>query len=157
MKILDVTSNNRKHLFEIHTRSGEFVFPYAKASPKPSPTDRIVDLFVDPELGKEGFTYVLESGKEGSIHIDSVLEYNEEPGYMTNLSMYRLTTEARRRFETSGLSARELSRWLGTSPTQLYRLLEPTNYSKSLSQLISLLYHLGADVEFDVKDRRPAV
>lgn len=153
MKILGVEVNNRKHVFEIRTRRGVLVFPYAKADPPPSAADRVVDLFVDPELGREGFTYRLASGIEGSVHVDSALEYNEDPSYMAELAMYRLTQEARERFEASGLSAREVARWLGTSPTQLYRLLEPTNYSKSLKQLLSLLYLLGAEVELAVKDR----
>lgn len=33
-------------------------------------------MFVDPELGREAITYRLESGREGSVHIDAVLEYN---------------------------------------------------------------------------------
>jgi hypothetical protein len=72
---------------------------------------------------------------------------------MAELTLYRLTQEAKVRFETSGLSAREVSRWLGTSPTQLYRLLDPTNYSKSVRQLISLLYVLGCEVDVEVKER----
>jgi len=153
MKILGVTSNNRKHAFEVRTRRETLPFPYAKADPAPTSADRIVEVFVDPELGREGFTYRLASGAEGSIHIDAVLEHNQDPGYMAELALYRLTQEARARFDASGLSTREASRWLGTSPTQLYRLLDPTNYTKSLRQLLSLLYLLGAEVEVEVKDR----
>lgn len=40
---------------------------------------------------------------------------------MAELTLYRLTIEARKRFGSSGHSAREVSRFLGTSPTQLYR------------------------------------
>ncbi|HVC71342.1 MAG TPA: hypothetical protein VNC61_13890 [Acidimicrobiales bacterium] len=50
------------------------MFPYTKADPAPLPTDRIAEVFVDPELGREGFTYRLASGAEGSVHIDAVLE-----------------------------------------------------------------------------------
>jgi len=153
MKILSVTANNRKHVFEVRTRRQMLVFPYAKTDPAPAPSDRVTEVFVDPELDREGFTYRLGSGLEGSIHIDAVLEYNEDPSYMAELTLYRLTQEAKNRFETSGLSAREVSRWLGTSPTQLYRLLDPTNYSKSVRQLISLLYVLGCEVDVEVKER----
>jgi hypothetical protein len=153
MKILEVTPNNRKRTFSIRTRRETLTFPYGKADPEPTSSDRIIDLFVDPELGGEGFTYRLASGVEGSVHVDAVLEYNEDPTYMAELTMYRLTQEARKRYDASGLSAREVSRWLGTSPTQLYRLLDPTNYSKSMRQLISLLYLLGAEIEVSVKDR----
>ena len=153
MKILGVVANNRKHTFEVRTSRQTLMFPYTKTDPTPSSADRIAEVFVDPELGREGFTYRLASGDEGSVHIDAVLEYNEDPSYMAELTLYRLTEEARSRFEASGLSAREVSRWLNTSPTQLYRLLDPTNYSKSLRQLISLLYVLGCEVELEVKDR----
>lgn len=153
MKITGVTANNRKRVFEVETRKGAYVMPYAKVDPMPSPRDRIAQVYVDAELGREGFTYVLESGAEGSVHIDSVLEYNEDPSYMANLALYELTVEARRRFEESGLSAREVARWLGTSPAQLYRLLDPTNYSKSVKQLILLLYVLGFQLKLAVRKR----
>ena len=110
-------------------------------------------MFVDPELGREGFTYRLASGAEGSVHVDAVLEYNEDPSFMAELALYRLTQEARERFETSGLSVREVARWLGTSPAQLYRLLDPTNYAKSMRQLVALLYVLGCEVNVRVTER----
>jgi hypothetical protein len=153
VKITHVAANNRKRVFEIDTRRQTFVFPYAKVTPTPAPEDRIVEVYVDPELGREGFTYRLESGAEGSVHIDAVLEYNEDPSYMAELTLYRLTLEAKERYEASGLSAREVARLLDTSPTQLYRLLDPTNYAKSLKQLVSLLYLLGAEVEVEVRNR----
>jgi hypothetical protein len=153
MKILNVEANNRKHVFEVRTRRQTLVFPYAKTDPAPSPADRVVEVFVDPELGREGFTYRLNSGAEGSVHIDAVLEYNEDPSYLAELTLYRLTAEARERFESSGLSVRQVSQLLDTSPTQLYRLLDPTNYSKSLRQLLSLLYVLGCEIDVEVKDR----
>jgi hypothetical protein len=153
MKIQGVVANNRRHLFEVRTVRGELTFPYAKTEPTPSSNDRIVEVYVDPELGREGFTYQLASGLEGSVHIDTVLEFNEDPSYMADLTLYRLTTEAKERFESSGLSAREVARWLGTSPTQLYRLLDSANYAKSLKQLLSLLHLLGAEVEVEVRDR----
>jgi hypothetical protein len=155
VKIQSVTSHNRRHLFEVRTRRQTFVFPYAKTDPAPTADDRIVEVFVDPELGCEGFTYQLESGAEGSVHIDSVLEYNKDPAYMADLALYRLSQEARTRFDASGLSAREVARSLDTSPTQLYRLLDPTNNTKSLRQLMSLLYLVGCDVDLEVKERTP--
>lgn len=155
MKILSVVANNRRHLFEVRTRRHALVFPYAKTDPAPSSDDRVVEVFADPELGREAFTFRLTSGAGASVHLDAVLEYNEDPSYMADLALYRLTQEARSRFETSGLSAREVARSLGTSPTQLYRLLDPTNYTKSLRQLLSLLYLLGCDVDVEIKERQP--
>ncbi len=153
MKIVKVKLNNRKHQFEVQTRREILVFPYSEVDPSPSGTDPVVECFVDPELAREGFTYRLASGAEGSVHIDAVLEYNEDPRYMAELAVYLLTEKARSRFEQSKLSAREVARRLGTSPAQLYRLLDTTNYSKSLMQLVSVLYVLGADVEVAVRER----
>lgn len=153
MKIIRVRANSRKRQFEVETRKGSLVFPFAHADPTPSPKDPLKEVFVDTELGREALTYSLASGAEGTVHIDSVLEYNQDPTYMAELALYRITTEARKKFDASPLSAREVARLLGTSPTQLYRLLDPTNYSKSMRQLLSLLYVLGYDVEVGVKHR----
>lgn len=153
MKISQVRANNRKRVFEVETRRGLLLFPYSKADTVPTSDDPIRELFVDAELGREAFTYALDSGSEGTIHIDSVLEYNEDPTYLADLLLYRLTAEAREKFEASPLSAREVARRLETSPAQLYRLLDPTNYTKSLRQLFALLNILGYDIEVEVKDR----
>lgn len=153
MKIIRVRANSRKRQFELETRKGPFVFPFAHAAPAPSSRDPLKEVVVDADLGREALTYSLASGAEGTVHIDSVLEYNQDPNYMAELALYQLTTEARKKFDASPLSAREVARRLSTSPTQLYRLLDPTNYSKSMRQLLSLLYVLGYDVEVDLKRR----
>lgn len=153
MKILEVRANNRKKAFEVRTRRGQYAFPYSQADPQPSRADRVSELSVDAELGREGFTYKLESGSEGSVHVDAVLEYNRDPSYLAELALYQLTARAREAFDASPLSAREVARRLGTSPTQLYRLLDPTNYSKSLRQVLSLLHVLGCEVDITVRER----
>ena len=153
MKITSVTANNRKKAFEVTTRRGQWLFPYGKADPGPSPSDPLVELYVDPELGREGFTYVLASGAEGSVHIDHVLDYNEEPGYMRDLLLYNLTVDALERIEASPLSKREIIRRLGTSPAQFYRLLDTTNYRKSVDKMLSLLQVLDCEIEVIVRNR----
>ena len=97
-------------------------------------------LYVDKELGRESFTYMLESGKEGTVHIEQVLEYNQDPSYLRDALLYKLTIEVQKRVKASPLSKREIIRRLGTSATQLYRLLDQTNYRKSVDQLLSLLH-----------------
>ncbi len=156
MRITSVTANNRKRAFEVRTRRGEWLFPYGKAEPTPSASDPLVEVFVDPELGREGFTYLLASGAEGSVHIDHVLDYNEEPGYMRDLLLHNLTVQALERIETSALSRREIIRRLGTSPAQFYRLIDPTNYRKSVDKLLALLQVLDCEVDLVVRDRRSA-
>lgn len=144
MKIQKVEPDNRRRRFEVATRRGVLAFPCGRCEPAPSPRDRLVEVFVDPELGREAFTYRLESGAEGSVHVDSVLDVNADLDYLARLELYRLTLEAKQRLEASGLSVRDAAARIGTSPPQLYRLLDPTNYSKSARQLLALLA-LGGD------------
>jgi len=151
VKITSVTANNRKRAFEVKTRRGQWPFPYSKAELAPTPSDPLVELYIDPELGREGFTYLLASGAEGSVHIDHVLDYNEEPGYMRDLLLYNLTVEALERIEASPLSKREIIRRLGTSPAQFYRLLDTTNYRKSVDKMLALLQVLDCEVEVIVR------
>jgi predicted XRE-type DNA-binding protein len=153
VKITSVTANNRKKAFEVRTRRGEWLFPYGKAEPSPTSADPLVELYIDPELGREGFTYLLASGAEGSVHVDHVLDYNEEPGYMRDLLLHNLTVQALERIETSPLSRREIIRRLGTSPAQFYRLIDPTNYRKSVDKLLVLLQVLDCEVEVIVREK----
>ena len=153
MKIRSVTFNNRKKGFEVKTARETYWFPYAKLEVQPANEEKVTEVSVDEEMGREGFTYVLTSGKEGTVHIEQVLDYNRDPGYLRELLVYKLTLEARKRVEASSLSRRELIRRLGTSATQFYRLLDQTNYKKSLGQLLSLLHVLDCDVDLVVRAR----
>jgi hypothetical protein len=150
VKIRCVRPNNRKRAFEVRTWRDRLWFPYSKVDPAPTSDDFVVDLFVDRELASEGFTFRLASGREGSVHIDRVLEYNEDPGYMRDLLLYELTLEAQRCLQASPLSKREVIRRLGTSPAQFYRLLDQTNTRKSIDKLLSLLRVLDCEVELVV-------
>jgi predicted XRE-type DNA-binding protein len=151
MKIRSVKYNNRQKAFEIRTANRSLRFPYSKAGPPPSLADPISHVFVDKELGGDGFTYVLESGKTGTVHIEQVLEYNQDPWYLRDLLLYKLTIEAQIRVEQSALSKREIIRRLGTSATQFYRLLDQKNTHKSVDQLVSLLQVLDCEVDLVVR------
>ena len=157
MKIRCVTFNNRKKSFDVTTPDGSFAFPYAKSDPPPSADDPLADVFVDKELGSEGFTYVLRSGNEGTVHLEQVLDYNRDPAYLRDLLLYKLTLEAQKRVAASPLSKREIIRRLGTSATQFYRLVDQTNHRKSVDQLLSLLQVLDCDVDFVVGVRKKAL
>jgi len=147
MKITKVVINNKKRAFDVHTRGRSFVFPYAVARPAPTRENRVVAARVDVEMDREGFVYVLESGAEGAVHIDHVLDYNSDPNYMADMLLYKLTLRAQVAVKESALSTRELIRRLGTSPAQFYRLLDQTNYRKSMHQLVALLHVLGCQVD----------
>jgi hypothetical protein len=156
MKIDSVTPNNRRKAFEIDTASGVYTFPYALLRIQPEPENRVEEALPDEDLGREGFTYRLADGREDTIHLDAVLEYNRDPSYLNDLLLHRLTIEARNAVEASEISKRELIRALGTSASQFYRLLDPSNRTKSVGQLIALLHVLGREVEVVVSQgRRP--
>ena len=153
MKIQSVTHNNRKKAFQVKSSKKTFQLPYSKVYPQPTLNDPIVQLYVDKELGREGFTYTLKSGKEGTVHSEQVLEYNQDPHYMRDALLYKLTIEAQNRVKASSLSKREIIRRLGTSATQFYRLLDQTNYRKSVDQLLSLMHVLDCDVDLLVRTK----
>jgi hypothetical protein len=151
MKIRSVHANNRKRAFEVKTTRQGFLFPYTKADPPPTTQDPVIEVSVDEELGREGFAYRLASGRQGSVHIEQILEYNQDPGYMRDLLLYRLTIEAQKRVAASALSKREIIRRLGTSPAQFYRLLDSTDYRKSVDKILLLLHVLDCEVDLIVR------
>jgi predicted XRE-type DNA-binding protein len=151
VKVRSVRYNNRKRMFELRVGARTLVFPYVKSEPSPSAGDRVRRAFVDPELGGEGFTYELRSGRTGTVHVEQVLEYNQDPAHLRDLLLYKLTLEAQKRIETSALSKREIVRRLATSAPQLYRLLDQTNYRKSVDQLVTLLRVLDCEVDLVVR------
>lgn len=153
MKIRSVTHNSRRKMFEIRTSAKNLSFPFSRAEPRPSAADPITDTFVDAEAGREAFSYVLASGRTGTVHIEQVLEYNQDPSYLRDLLLYKLTIEAQRRITKSPLSKREVVRRLGTSAAQLYRLLDQTNYRKSVDQLLALLQVLDCEIDLVVRTK----
>ena len=156
MMIGSITFNNRRRGFEVFVGSRSYWYPYAKLEVRPSKEDPVVDASVDPELGEEGFTYTLKSGRQDTVHIDQVREYNQAPAYLRDITLYKLTLETQNRVKRSQLSKREIIRRLGTSPAQFYRLLDQANQRKSIDQLLTLLNILDCDVRFSVSARTGA-
>lgn len=150
MKIQKVEVNNRKKSIDIETSKGAFSLPFVQLRLKPSVKNKIENIYIDPELGDEGITYILSSGKEDSIHIDAFLDYNKNPDYIRDTTLHKLTIDALKEFKKSGLSKHEIIRRLETSPSQLYRLLDPTNYKKSIDEMLRLLAVLGCDIEWEI-------
>lgn len=150
MKIRQVTINNRKKAIEIETSKGPLSLPFSKLTLKPTAKDRIKTAFVDSELDSRAITYCLASGKEDSIHLDAFLDYNRDPDFLRELTLHNLTVDALKLLKTAGLSKQELIRRLKTSPSQLYRLLDPANYQKSVDEMLRLIAVLGYRVEVKV-------
>jgi hypothetical protein len=140
-------------MFEVRTSTKTLAFPFSKAAPAPTTEDPVRELSVDAEAGREAFSYILHSGRTGTVHVEQVLEYNQDPSHLRDLLLYRLTLEAQKRVAKSPLSKREIVRRLGTSAAQLYRLLDQTNYRKSVDQLLALLQVLNCDVDLVVRTK----
>lgn len=151
MKIDRIERSDRAREFILLAGGREWRFPYARLRLQPSNTDPIAESFVDPELGCEAFAYRLRSGAEDAIHMDAVREVNRDPEYLQSLAMHRLTVEACEAVDQSGLGKRQIARMLGTSPTQLYRLLDPTYPRKSLGQMLQLLNLVNREVKITVE------
>lgn len=151
MKIRSVKANNRRKAFEATVAGKRLAFPFAQLEVQPTADDPIANVYVDRELGGEGFTYVLKSGREGTVHVENVLEYNRDPDHLRDLLLYRLTVEAQKCIAATPLAKREVIRRLRTSPAQLYRLLDQTNYRKSVDQMLRLLQVLDCDVQLVVR------
>jgi hypothetical protein len=157
VKIREVTASNRKRVFVVHSTVGVYGFPYAKVGPAPTPEDPLDRVYVDPELGSEGFTYLLRSGEIGALHVDNVLGYNDDPSIMGDWQLHLLTIRAEKLVKASGMSKREICRRLRTSASQLARLLDPANHNKSMRQLLALLHLLGYEVKFEVRKKEKGV
>ena len=77
----------------------------------------------------------------------------QDPAYLRDLLLYQLTLEAQKRIAESPLSKREIMRRLGTSAAQLYRLLDQTNYRKSIDQVLALLQVLNCEIDLIVRTK----
>lgn len=150
MKIKKVRVNNRKKSIEIETTQRSYALPFSRLRLKPRSNDRIKEIYVDRDLGNKGITYVLDSGREDSVHIDAFLDFNRDPRFLRDVALHRLTIDANKLIKKSGLSKQEIIRRLRTSPSQLYRLLDPSNYRKSIDEMLRLLSVLGCTVEWKI-------
>lgn len=150
MKIKKVTVSYRKKTIEIETAQGSYSLPFSRLRLKPKPDNRIKEIYVDRDLGNKGVTYALESGQEDSIHIDAFLDFNKDPRFLRDTALHQLTISANKLIGQSGLSKQEIIRRLRTSPSQLYRLLDPSNNRKSIDEILRLLAVLGCTVEWKV-------
>lgn len=153
MKVRSVAFNNRRRDFTIRLGASSYRYPYARLETQPAPGDHVVAAAVDPEIGREGFSYILASGAEGTVHGEQVLDYNKDPGYLRDVLLYELTLEAQQRQSTSPLSRREIARRMRTSAAQVCRLFDQTNTRKSVDEMLRLLGVLECEVRLSVRTK----
>lgn len=147
MKIKKVAANNRKRAFEITAARGTYEYPYSRLKPAPGPGTVVKSVASDPEVGHEGFSYRLDSRKEGTVLMDQVLEYSKDPDYLRKMLLFKLTMKAKKRIEELGIKKREVIRRMRTTPTQFYRLLDQKNTGKTIDQMVKLLAALDCPID----------
>ena len=150
MKIRSVTFNNRRRDFAVRLGTVSYRYPYVRLEAPPASGDYVVSAYVDPEIAREGFSYTLASGAEGTVHGEQVLDYNKDPGYLRDLLLHELTLAAQQRMRTRPLSRREIARRMGTSPAQVCRLFDQTNTRKSVDEMLRLLGVLECEMQLSV-------
>ena len=150
LRIKSASYDNRKKSLTIETAHGSLELPYGKLMLKPKSGNLITDIYVDKELDRRCVIYVLQSGKLDSVPVEAFLEFNSDPEYLREVELYKLTIKASELMAKSAISKRAICRQMGTSLSQLYRLLDTKNYSKSLDQMFKLLTILGAKVDIKV-------
>ncbi|MCB0412686.1 MAG: hypothetical protein KDD50_00030, partial [Bdellovibrionales bacterium] len=101
MKIKSVEVDNRRKRINIMTAKGAYSLPFVKLSKIPTVEDKIIEVYVDKELGKEAVTYLTESGYEDSIHLDVFLDFNKEPDFLKKIFLFKLTDKAREALDAS--------------------------------------------------------
>jgi len=153
MKTRSVAFNNRRKDFTVRLRTSSCRYPYSRLDAQPAPGDHVVSASVDPEIGREGFSYTLASGAEGTVHVEQVLDYNKDPRYLRDVLLYELTLAAQQRMRTCTLSRREIARRMGTSAAQVCRLFDRTNTRKSVDEVLALLGVLECEVQLSVRAR----
>ena len=75
MKVRVVKPNNRKRAFEVRIGKRLYLLPYSQTESQPTTSDPVRRAFVDDEIGREGFTYVLAGAKawlEHSVQLNLV-------------------------------------------------------------------------------------
>ena len=154
--IKDVEINNKRKVITI-TISGKrksYDLPFWRLRIKPTLNDRIHDCFIDPDLGMESITYTLESGTTDSIHLDAFLDFNNDPDHLRKNRLYDYTNQANDFIDNYDVSISELARMMNSSRSQVYRLLDPANNSKSVDSMLRLLGVLGITPEFKTKKKK---
>mgnify|MGYP003667377322 FL=1 len=145
--IKSVNVNNYAKKITIEVKRAVYIMPFAKLMTKPTRNNPIIEIFVDQELAGEAVTYMLKNGEVDSIPLDAFLDYNRNPDYLKKIFLFEMTNVALNKLKSTQISKNEICKRLRTSPSQLARLLDPTNTKKTMDKMLELLVILGADVQ----------
>jgi DNA-binding Xre family transcriptional regulator len=111
----------------------------------------VVEAAPDHEVGHHSFYFILHNGKKDFVPFDQPLHIVQHPEYVKQQTLYEVTKQLNEFIERGKVSKRELARRLGTSMSQLSRLLDTTNYKKEFSRLIELAAILNYEFKWSFK------
>ncbi len=147
-KFKKVELDNKKRVFHLEYTSGLKVeCPYSALGIK----GKVMEAAPDAEVGQHSFYFILENGKKEFVPFDQPLHIVQNPEYIKQNTLYEVTKQINEFVERGKVSKRELARRLGTSLSQLSRLLDTTNYKKELSRLIELAAMLNYEFKWEFK------
>lgn len=140
--------DNRKRVFHLeYTSNLKLECPYSALGIRGG----VLESGLDEETGGHSFYFVLENGKKDYVPYDQPLHIVQHPEYVRQHTLYEVTKQLNQFIEREKVPKRELARRLGTSLSQLARLLDTTNYKKELSRLIELAAMLNYEFKWSFK------
>ena len=149
-----VYANYRSRALVVHLGQHKLLYPFALLDPQPSTWDRYVRCYDDERTGPTTVHYVLESGGQGRLTAEQVLDFHREPSHVKSRVLETLTMAASERIQYTGLSKRQIFKRLRTSRAQLDRILDTKNVRKSVDSVLAVLEVLGYEVEVTVIKKR---
>jgi hypothetical protein len=148
MRFKKIDFNNRKKIFILEYTSGLVIeCPYFSFGIK----HNIVDAGTDREVGNHSFYFILENGYKDYVPFDQPLHIVQNPDYILEETLYKMTGQLNKFIVSSRISKRQLARLLKTSVSQLNRILDPANYKKDIGRLIEIAALLNYEFLWDFK------
>ena len=154
-----IKPNYQKNVLEITLVEGrkakKYNLPFAVFRDKKiSRKNRFSSITIDPELGNQAASFVLEDGSKGDFPADVVLYYCD-PIYDWS-PINQLKRALKDQLDKSKLSVRVVADAMNTSPSQVIRLLEENRASKQITQLFQLAELAGYQIKFHLKKKKAA-
>lgn len=147
-KFKKVIFDNKKKVFHLEYTSGLKVeCPYSALGIR----SLVIEAAPDIESGQHSFYFILNNGKKNYVPFDQPLHIMQHPEYVKQQTLFEVTKQLNKLIDRCGISKRELARRLGTSLSQLARLLDVTNYKKELSRLIELAALLNFEFKWEFR------
>jgi hypothetical protein len=147
-KFKSIELDNKKRVFHLTYTSGlQIECPYSALGIR----GKVIAAAPDNETGRHSFYFTLENGTKEFVPFDQPLHIVQHPEYVKEQTLYEVTKQLHAFVKKSNVSKRELARRLGTSLSQLARLLDAANYKKELARLIELAALLNYEFKWQFK------